>query len=238
MKLTTWNCARGFEKKKRVIFATAPDIAVIQECSKKSTESLLFDSYGADWVGVNPNIGMGVFYRRTDWNIRRLEDSTHGIEWVVPYEVTGPEEFILVAVWACEVKGSKRESYVGQVNRALKEHPEWFERGPVVVAGDFNSNARWDNQRRDWNHSTMVAELQRRGLASVYHTVRKEEHGEEKTPTFHLQKNKEKDFHIDYIFAPNAWQQRLRMTIEDSSEWLPHSDHCPLTLNLSPRVSQ
>jgi exonuclease III len=237
MKLTTWNCARGFEKKKRVIFSTTPDIAVIQECSKKSTESLLFDGYDAAWVGVNPNIGMGVFYRKADWSVRRLEDTTHGIQWVVPFEVTGPENFTLIAIWACEVKGSKRESYVGQVNRALKEHPDWFENGPVVVAGDFNSNARWDKERRDWNHSTMVAELRSRGIASIYHTVRKEEHGEETTPTFHLQKNTEKDLHIDYIFAPDAWQQRLQMTVEDCSDWLPHSDHCPLTLSLSPMLA-
>ena len=237
MKLTTWNCARGFEKKGRLIFSTAPDIAVIQECSRKSTESVLFPGYDAAWVGVNPNIGMGVFYRKSDWDVQRMEDTTHGIEWVVPYKVTGPEDFTLIAVWACEVKGSKRESYVGQINRAIKEHPDWFGNGPVVVAGDFNSNARWDKERRDWNHSTMVADLRSHGLASLYHSVKKEEHGGETTPTFHLQKNKEKPLHIDYIFAPDAWQQRLQMTVEDSSVWLPHSDHCPLTLNLSPTFS-
>jgi endonuclease/exonuclease/phosphatase family metal-dependent hydrolase len=131
------------------------------------------------------------------------------------------------------VKGSKRDSYVGQINRALEEHPDWFENGPVVVAGDFNSNARWDRERRDWNHSIMVGGLRTRGLTSLYHTVRNEDHGKETTPTFHLQKNREKAFHIDYIFVPDAWQQRLRMTVEDCSGWLPHSDHCPLTLDLS-----
>ena len=82
-----------------------------------------------------------------------------------------------------------------------------------------------------------MAELRSRGLASVYHTVKNEEHGEKTTPIFHLEKNKEKDFHIDYIFAPNAWQQRLKMTVEDCSEWLPHSDHCPLSLNLYPTLA-
>lgn len=234
MRLMTWNCARGFDKKKALIFSATPDIAVIQECSKKSTESLLFDNYAAAWVGDNPNIGMGVFWKNSDWHVRRLEDTTHGIQWVVPFEVTGPENFTLIAVWACAVKGSKRESYVGQINRALKEHPEWFKNDQVVVAGDFNSNARWDGERRDWNHSRVVAELRDRGLVSIYHAYKNEEHGEETSPTFHLQKNKTKDFHIDYIFAPDAWQQRLHMTVEDCSEWLPHSDHCPLTLDLAP----
>jgi exodeoxyribonuclease-3 len=235
MKLTTWNCARGFDKKKGMVFSTSPDIAVIQECSKKSTESLLFDGYAAEWVGANPNIGMGVFYKQADWSVRRLDNTTDGIQWVVPFEVTGPENFTLIAVWACAIKGRKRESYIGQINRAITEHPNWFDNGPVVVAGDFNSNACWDAERRDWNHSTMVAELRNRGLVSIYHTVKNEEHGEEKTPTFHLQKNREKDFHIDYIFAPEIWQPRIGMTLGNCSEWLPYSDHCPLTLGLAPR---
>jgi exonuclease III len=235
MKLTTWNCARGFEKKKDMFFSIDPDIAVIQECSKGSTESTPFNGYGATWVGLNQNIGMGVFYKKASWTVRRLEDVTHGIQWVVPFKVTGPENFILVAIWACQVKGSKRDSYVGQVNRALSEHPKWFENGPVVVAGDFNSNARWDDERRDWNHSTMVAKLRSRGLESIYHAVTNEDHGKETAPTFHLQKNKGKDFHIDYIFTPVSWHQRLQMTLEDPSKWLPHSDHCPLTLSLSPQ---
>jgi hypothetical protein len=97
MKLTTWNCARGFEIKKKLIFSSAPDIAVIQECSKKSTESLLPDGYDAAWVGDNPNIGIGVFFKKSEWSVRRLEDATHGIRWVVPYKITGPENFTLIA---------------------------------------------------------------------------------------------------------------------------------------------
>ncbi len=180
---------------------------------------------------------MGVFYRKADWSIRRIEESTHGIEWVVPFEVTGPENFTLIAVWACAVKGSKRNSYVGQINRALMEHRDWFANGPVVVAGDFNSNAQWDKERRDWNHSTMVAQLRTHSLESIYHTAKNVKHGDEKHPTFHLYKNKEKPFHLDYIFAPDAWQQRLQMVVGDCSEWLAHSDHCPLTLSLSPTLS-
>jgi endonuclease/exonuclease/phosphatase family metal-dependent hydrolase len=107
----------------------------------------------------------------------------------------------------------------------------------VVIAGDFNSNARRDEERRGWNHSTMVTGLHMRGLASIYHTLEKEDDGKETTSTFHLQKNKEKEFHIDYIFAPDGWQQRIQMTVGDCSTWLFHSDHCPLTLDLSPELT-
>ena len=198
----------------------------------------LFEGYGATWVGVNPSIGMGIFFREADWKIRPLADQADDIQWVVPCKVTGPENFTLIAVWACQVKGNKRQSYVGQVNRALRDNPHWSENGPVVVAGDFNSNARWDKERREWNHSIMVAQLRSRGLTSIYHTARKEQHGEETTPTFHLQKNKEKNFHIDYVFVPDAWHHRLQMAVGDSSEWLTYSDHCPLTFSLSPQAPQ
>lgn len=233
MKLTTWNCARGFDGKKDAIFSSAPDIVVIQECSKKSVEANLFEEYEGIWVGENSAIGMAVFYRKADWHVRQLTDSMHGLQWVVPFNVTGPENFTLIAVWACAIKSNRRDSYVGQVNRALQEHPEWFTRGPVVVAGDFNSNAIWDQKRPGWNHSTMVAAFEKHGLSSIYHAVCSETHGEETTPTFHLQKNRKKPFHLDYVFVPNDWKPRVEFEVGDCSDWLALSDHCPLTITLS-----
>ena len=194
-----------------------------------------FEGYSALWAGENPNIGVGVFFRK-NWTVRRLEETTHGIQWVVPFAVTGPVNFTLIAVWACQVKGSKRESYVGQVNRALNEHRSWFENGPVIAAGDFNSNARWDKERRDWNHSTMVYQLRRHNLVSLYNTLKEEEHGKEETPTFHLLKDAERDFHIDYIFALAEWLPRACVTVGTFSEWRSYSDHCPITLNLDSGV--
>jgi exodeoxyribonuclease-3 len=237
MKLTTWNCARGFEKKKNAIFSTdSPDIAVIQECSRKSTESNLPNGYSACWVGDNPNIGMGVFYRQGVWNVRRLEETTNEIRWVVPFEVKGPENFTLIAVWACEVEKNKRDSYVGQLKKAMENHSKWFTSGAVVVAGDFNSNTIFDKERRDWNHSTMVGVLRDHGLSSVYHTATREEHGQEKIPTFHLQKDREKPFHLDYIFVPNDWSGRWQMTVSVDYQLPPLSDHRPVNLRLSPPV--
>ena len=232
MKITTWNCARGFAKKAPHIFLDRPDIAVIQECSEKSTKTLPFDGYKAEWAGVNPRIGMGVFYNK-DWGVRRLDVPATGIEWVVPYEVTGPENFTLIAVWACEVKGNQCKSYVGQIGRALHEHPEWFTKVPVVMMGDFNSNARFDKERRHWNHSNMVEELRNHGLESAYHSIEKKEHGKDETPTFHLQKNSAKPFHLDYIFAPQVWQSRMSITVGSYTTWKPYSDHCPVTLQVS-----
>lgn len=230
MRLTTWNCARGFEKKKPQIFKAVPDIAVIQECSKKSTESLPFEGYQATWVGTNPNIGMGVFYKN-GWTVRRLDETETGIEWVVPFAVTGPENFTLIAVWACEVKGNKRDSYVGQLGRALHKHSKWFRRGPVVMMGDFNSNACFDKARPDWNHTKMVKALSDLGLESAYHVLTTKAHGNEDTPTFYLYKKK--PFHFDYVFAPKDWRSRMSVTVGTYPTWKPYSDHCPVTIEVA-----
>ena len=235
MKIVTWNCGRGFAKKAERIFSGSPDIAVIQECSKKSTEVHGFEGYSGQWVGgVNLNIGMGVFHK-SGWNLRPLVKTKESDpKWIVPFEVTGPENFTLIAVWACEVKGNKRESYVGQIHRALREHPGWFENGPIVIAGDFNSNAIFDRGRRGWNHTSMVGELKKFGLASAYHSLNKQEHGSEKEHTFYLNYKLEKPFHLDYIFAPEIWRERMRLEVGSHSDWLSLSDHCPLIMEISP----
>jgi exonuclease III len=219
MKLITWNCARGFDKKKALIFSTNPDIAVIQECSKKSTESPAYDGYEAVWTDGNPNIGMGVFYRR-NWTLRRLDGTPSGIEWIVPFAVTGPQNFTLIAVWACQVKGGKSASYVGQIDLALRKHRKWFENGPVVMMGDFNSSSSLysDKERYGWNHSKMVNELRELGLVSVYHALANEDHGKEKAPTFHQSKDEAKPFHFDYIFAPQEWLARMNVTVGSYAE--------------------
>jgi exodeoxyribonuclease III len=233
MKLTTWNCARGFAGKADLLFSSSPDIAVVQECSKKSEKMFVGDGYDGHWVGENPNIGMCIFHKR-HWGFRQLAESDKtSLKWVVPFEVTGPETFTLIAVWACEVKGNRRESYVGQIHRALNEFPHWFERGPIVVAGDFNSNAIFDKNRRLLNHSSMVNELKNHGAISTYHELRKEKHGEEKLHTFHLHKNLKKPFHFDYIFAPESWRERMKIEAGNHADWLSHSDHFPLTLETS-----
>jgi exodeoxyribonuclease-3 len=233
MKIVTWNCQQAFERKAGLIFSGSPDIAVIQECSKKSTETP-FDGYVGLWVGGLLSKGLGVFCRK-DWSLRRLaEPNELDPKWIVPFQVNGPPNFTLIAVWACAVKGNRIESYVGQIHRALKERVEWFNERPVVMAGDFNSNAIFDKSRRDENHSTMVKDLKKYGLESAYHAYNKQEHGVEETPTFHLYRRAEKPFHFDYIFVPVEWQEGIRVEIGSHDGWASESDHCPLTVEVYP----
>jgi exonuclease III len=233
MKIVTWNCQQAFLRKAGRIFSNAPDIAVIQECSERSAGMTAVDGYAGEWVGDNSNKGMAVFWGR-EWSLQRHGGSNGEVpKWIVPFEVHGRMDFTLIAVWACAIKGSRRESYVGQIHKALRDHAEWFRRVPVVMAGDFNSNAIFDRKRPDGNHSSMVDELRDKyGLMSVYHWIHKQKHGAEETPTFHLYRRVEKPYHFDYIFVPIAWRRRIRMEIGRHCDWGSESDHCPLTVEV------
>jgi exonuclease III len=233
MKIVTWNCQQAFEKKAERIFSGSPDIAVIQECSKKSAERPP-NGYVAQWVGGTASKGLGVFCRE-DWSLRRLgrpkEDDP---KWIVPFRVEGAWSFILIAVWACAVKGNQRESYVGQIHRALRERAAWFKAGPIVMTGDFNSNAIFDKKRRQGNHTSMVDRLKKYGLESAYHSYFKQEHGVEEMPTFHLYRRAERPYHFDYLFLPVEWLEGMKVEVGSHEGWACASDHCPLTVQVSP----
>jgi exonuclease III len=234
MKIVTWNCQQAFAKKAPRIFRDTPDIVVIQECSKKSAEMWESEGYAGTWVGKNPNKGMAVFGRQ-GWNVRRIaEPKRSDPRWLVPFEVTGALSFTLIAVWACAVKGNRRESYVGQIHKALRWRREWFGVGPIVIAGDFNSNAIFDRNRPKANHTTMVNELREKyGLVSAYHVAYKMEHGAEEAPTFHLYRHIGKPYHFDYIFVPTMWCEVMTADVGRHCDWSSDSDHCPLWVEIA-----
>jgi len=237
MKIVTWNCQQAFAKKAARIFRDSPDIVVIQECSKESAEMWQDEGYAGQWVGENPNKGLAVFGRQ-GWSLRRLGESRKSDpRWLIPFEVKGAVSFTLVAVWACAVKRSRRESYVGQIHKALRWRREWFKTGPIVIAGDFNSNAIFDRNRQKANHSAMADELRKKyGLVSAYHAAHKMKHGAEETPTFYLYRHIGKPYHFDYIFVPSTWCESMTAAIGRHCDWSSDSDHCPLSVDVAPHL--
>lgn len=102
-----------------------------------------------------------------------------------------------------------------------------------IILGDFNSNKIWDKKKRSWNHSDVVKELSEIGIRSVYHEYFKIYQGQEEHPTFYLQRNLTKAYHIDYIFACSSTFPHIRdLEIGTCSKWLNHSDHLPIIATL------
>jgi exodeoxyribonuclease-3 len=172
---------------------------------------------------------LAVFYKSA-WKLSPVEKPDH--KWIVAIDVVGPENFTLIAVWAWIEKGGI-PGYVKLIRQSLVKHPEWFDRGPVVIAGDFNSNSRWDKLPEE-NHSSLVGHLAQRGLVSAYHSRHDEEQGRETKSTFYQGRKFDQPYHIDYIFTPIEWNARVNnFEIGDFGQWSGLSDHCPLTIDVA-----
>lgn len=235
MKIITWNCNGAFRNKFSQIAAMDPDVCIIQECenpeqiSEKSVEYRTFSSNHL-WQGENKNKGLGVFAKsglhlekvelNHDWRGRSLK-------WFLPFNLTKSciaTKFL--GVWN-HGADAKAFDYIGQSWLFLQNNKDFFKN--AIVAGDFNSNAIWDSWDRWWNHSDYVNELSSLGLVSLYHSQTGEMQGKETQPTFLLQRNSSKAYHIDYIFAEIKLVERTEiLKVHDFSDWVKLSDHAPI----------
>ena len=233
MILATWNCAMSFQKKVDRFLSLNSDVAVVQECSKKSMEELRKQGgFSTAWCGKNPNKGLGVIVR-SPWTIESFEPL--GPQWTALAKIAGPIPLNLVAVWACAVKVGR--SYIGQVHETLDLLEPLKIKSPLVVAGDFNSNSIWDKKRK-LNHSNAVDRLSKLGVKSVYHSVTGEMQGSETAKTLFLLRNSEpqRHYHIDYAFvSPDLMAKVESVSVGSYERWSGvggASDHAPLIVTL------
>jgi exonuclease III len=231
MKIVSWNCNGALRRKFGDISEFNADIYVIQECedpSKTKNEGYREWSRNHLWIGDSKNKGLGIF-AKPEIVIKSLNWSNtfrdHTVKYFLPCLVN--EEFQLLGVWTHSNK-SPNFGYMGQFWKYLQCNFKLFDN--IIIVGDFNSNAIWDQWDRWWNHTDVVKILQEKHIESVYHLLNKEEHGKEKKPTFFLQKKIEKPYHIDYFFGSKNFQNQIDFKVERYENWIKISDHVPLIL--------
>jgi hypothetical protein len=228
VRVVTWNCCRGsFAKNRPLLDSLVPDIAIIQECARP-----LHESDACLWFGDNPLLGIAVT-AVAPYRLRRLPPLDDVPKFVVPIAVSGPVEFTMLAVWS---KDKQLFRYVRAVVKAVEMYRGLIETSPTLLIGDLNSNAIWDKGHpRDLNHSSLVKNLAALGMASAYHAFHNEQQGAETRPTFYLQKNEQRPYHIDYCFVPEVWLQRVRrVDVGKFDYWKAFSDHCPMLVEIAP----
>lgn len=226
MRLVVWNARRGsFIVKYPLLAHLKADIAVIPEIAApvESSPHVL-------WVGVTPKQGMAIV-AAPPYSVKYLDPLPDVPKYIVPIAVTGPQSFVLLAVWTL---GEKPFPYVEAAAKAIEMYGNIFSSSPVVMMGDFNSNAIWDRQHPpSSNHSAVVAKLKRHRLVSAYHDFFDIKHGAEIHPTFYLYGHESRPYHIDYCFVPQSWTERIeKVGVENYLDWKQYSDHRPLIVDI------
>lgn len=206
------------------------DIYVIQECENpKETGHLDYIKWAKNylWVGDSKHKGLGIFAKEAvtltllNWT---NDYDGNPIKHFLSCEVNS--EFELIAVWTHYNK-SPTFGYIGQFYKYLQIHKKKFNNSLII--GDFNSNSIWDKPSRAWNHSEIVRDLEELNIYSLYHNFNNQAQGKEIHPTFFLQKNLNKPYHIDYIFGSPTFRKTLKkIEIGKVEDWIKHSDHLPM----------
>ena len=226
MKIISWNCKKYYHAKAKLILSAHPDIVIVPECENPGLSIFEKDAIkpnDAIWFGdPKGDRGIGVF-SYSNYKIKLLEIHNTNIRYVVPVSVTNNEfSFVLLAVWT-------HAPYTKQIWDGVKYYSNLLD-GDIIIAGDFNSNSKWDNANKTSSHSDLVKHLESKNITSAYHYFQHELQGEETIPTFHWYHHENKPFHIDYCFASNSFINKLiNVEIGEFKDWSKHSDHMPLT---------
>lgn len=221
----------AYRNKASFILSQKPDILIVPEC--EHPDKLKFKTgipipNDILWYGENQHKGLGIF-SYGDHRFQ-LHQSHHPLfKTILPVTVTGGKiEFTLFAVWANNPQ-DKGYEYVGQVWKALHFYEDLLKSEKTILAGDFNSNTIWDKPRREGNHSTMVALLEKKNIRSAYHRFFDQQQGKEKHNTLFMYRHADKPYHIDYCFVSADLAEKIsKVKVGTHKKWCRLSDHTPL----------
>lgn len=232
MKFLSWNCNGALRKKFHLLNQLPADIKIVQECERPSPAVDDYYRWAAThlWEGKGKNKGIGIFVN-DGISLERLDWADNGLEQFLPCRIN--DSFNLIAVWTKQAN-SPNFRYIGQFWKYLQIYKYEIAKEPTVICGDFNSNVRWDEWDRWWNHSDVVRELEEIKVKSLYHWRYGEIQGAEKIPTLFFQRKHDRPYHIDYAFASESIFS-MSDTIEIGSpyRWLEYSDHMPLSFTMN-----
>jgi exonuclease III len=235
MRLISWNCQGAFRKKADFIISHQPDILVVQECEHpdkyvfSSTTKKPTSQY---WYGDNTHKGISVF-SFSNCKLELLPVFNPEFRYIIPFQVIGLNHSLtLFAIWAMNNKEHYDARYIGQIWLAINHYKNLLDT-PSILIGDFNSNKIWDYKGRVGNHSDVVRKLSDHNIQSIYHNHFHIEQGVEIHPTFFLQRNLNKPYHIDYCFASDDILHKVKnVEIGTYDNWTAYSDHSPLLIDL------
>lgn len=222
MKIVSWNCCGKFREKYSSIKSLDADIYVIQECENPKNYPEKFKDFYSNyiWYGEKESKGLAIFAKN---NIKMENNNwpTYCLRHFISVRING--NFDLIGVWASP-------PYIEEYYIYQSINIDRYNNSTLLI-GDFNSNAIWDKSHKQRNHSNVVAELKQKNIVSAYHYVNNEQEGHETQNTFFMYRNPNKAYHIDYCFINS--ERIIDFDILPSNNWLKHSDHTPIVININ-----
>ena len=230
MVIINWNCNGAFRKKFKQLEQFEADIIVIQECEdpeRSNDKDYREWAKNFIWTGENKDKGLGIFCKES-LKISNNNWETNNLKYFISANIN--DDFNIIGLWNHHAN-SPTFGYIGQFWKYLQINKTLMSK--TLIIGDFNSSKIWDKWDRWWNHSDVVRELEEIEIRSLYHEFFNEEQGKEQHPTFYLQKNILKPYHIDYAFADrNTFSKIKKFEIGKKIEWSQWSDHMPILIEL------
>lgn len=242
LRLVEWNVAMSLQSKTHLLTALKPTVAILPESAHPDRTWSALEAIGAtsvQWVGGNANKGL-LAVACDGWDLRIDDNYDPGYQWVMPLHLFGPMNLRLLAVWDMGKRGSGYESArkLGAC-RASLEHYSAFLSGEcdlAIISGDFNNSVHWDTPMKTIKFGDFMDQIADRGFVSAYHLHHGFARGAEQHPTLWWTRNAEKTYHIDYTFVsdPEAVESVI---IGRHQDWLAHSDHSPMIVDIRIRPS-
>lgn len=237
IRIVAWNCQGGFRQKWRRVVGSEPDVLVVPECEPLDflDAPVLFDPFPMEQSlrfarGASPK-GLAVF-ATNGWRLAVDNAYDERFAYVVPLIASRENHAVtIIAVWGMPSPG--RGDYPERLHEAVSHYADLL-REPVVMVGDFNSNTVFDAAHRSGSHSELVARLAASGVVSLYHERTGEPQGGESQPTFFMNRNRAKPYHLDFCFASRSLHGAVReFGIGSPDDWLDASDHLPLAVTFA-----
>jgi endonuclease/exonuclease/phosphatase family metal-dependent hydrolase len=223
MRIGTWNIQKGLDGHWPALESLSADVITVQECGDETeAQAAERPDWTCRWQAGTWHKGLAVLAHAPYMIVDREEQEP----WAVSVIVEGSTRFRFIGFWAMTEK-DVGYTYTRQATRMIAAMPD--DGLPTVVAGDFNAS-------KSPEHLRNVERLRERGLVSAYHRVHDIEHsGIEEHPTSYFLWQRERPYHMDFVFLPQEWSvDAVEVGTFDEYTGLGSSDHVPVVVSTEP----
>jgi exonuclease III len=237
LRIVTWNCNMALRLKFDRLRSLRPDVAVVQECADPDAAGKGWhpDCTSYDWIGFNPDKGLGIF-TFGDLALTRHPSYSETYALYLPEVVSGRCRFNLLGLWTAD----PRKIPAGATHdpaAALQYYRSFLAAEPSIVAGDFNRLPQQMSVRRNGPGSSVGDVLARAGLINADYAMSHASGQPALRRTHFHQRKFSRGFVVDYIFIPAAQAAHLAaFEVGDPHDWITWSDHVPLVAEFDPAL--